>query len=122
MKVTAEKVLQWNALQASLKKVKAEEMEMRIEICESLLEGKEIGTHKFQIEGLSLKATQKLAYNLDESELEFRYDDFSEEERESVKFKPSLKLKEYRALDDSSNIDECIITKPAAPTLELVTD
>ena len=115
-------ILIWDQLNSDLKKLKKKEMELRLEICESLLEGKEVGTHNYKFHGLFAKAVKKNSISLLPEELELLYDDLSEDERDCISFKPMLSQSKYKQLEDSSILDECIIVKPATPTLSVTID
>lgn len=115
-------ILEWDQKNDELKRLKKQEMELRLQICESLLEGKEVGTHNFEYDGFSAKAVKKTSISLLPEELEALYDDFSEDERNCISFKPMLSQSKYKTLDDSSILDECIVVKPATPSLSVTID
>jgi len=57
---------------------------------------------------------------LDKKLLEDVYDDFNEDETSCIKFEPKLIEGEYKKLDPKlkQTLDQCIVIKPAAPTIE----
>lgn len=101
---------------------KEDEMRLRKDLAATLLKGKHVGTHTF-IEGdYIVKATKKVATSIDKETLEAMFDDFSNEERECISFKPSLIMKEYKALDleHREYLDMCIVVKPSLPSINVV--
>ncbi len=105
--------------QENLKYWKERELELRLKICNPLLEGKSVGTHNIKKGKYKLKACKKVNYNFDEEILDNNWDDLSDDEQDCVKFKPSLRLKEYKNLHDRKLLDEAIEVVPATPTLNI---
>jgi len=101
---------------ATLEAAKKQEMDLRLEICDELLEDKEEGTHNFQIAGYDLKTAVKFNYKLNP---EVEDAALTQEELDCIKYKPSLVLSGYRKLEESDNIDEYITVTPATPSLAI---
>jgi len=105
-------------LQNQLAFYKKGEADLRILICEHLNKRKSVGSHKFSFDTWNVTSVKKVTTTLLADELEDIYDDLSEEERECIKFKPSLINAKYKAAD-TKLLDTCIITKPAMPSLKI---
>lgn len=114
------KILLWGTLQDLLAKTKKEEMTMRVEIAEALLEGESVGVHTFDFEGFKLKAAKKVNINLLPDELSNLTSIMTPEEQDCIVYKATLNKKLYNNLDDSSVIDECIVITPATPTISII--
>lgn len=95
------------------------EKELRIKICDKLLEGKAVGTHNLKEGKYKIKVVKKIIHSLDSDFLGAIWDELSEEEQASIKMSPKLLLKEYNGLEDHSTLDQVITVKPAMPTLSI---
>ena len=105
-----------------LKEYKAEELRLRNEITDVLLEGADPGTHNFRFGEFIVKAVKKLNYSFDKVTLEQLIDDeqLSQEELDLIRWSPDLKLGEYKKAEcDLEGINEALVVKPALPTLEI---
>lgn len=109
----------WDQKSNELKELKKLEMDLRIQICEVLLRGKGIGTHNFEFIGANVKAVKKNSMRVITEEFESLRDCLSEDERNCITFKPFLSRSKYVKLEDSSTLDECLMVKPAIPTLSV---
>ena len=106
----------------SLKEIKAKELELRNQITDVILEGLEVGTHNFAVDGLLLKAVKSLNYSFDKETLNQLIEDecLTEEELDLIRWKPELKLADYKKANfETEGIDEALFVKPAQPTLEI---
>jgi len=105
-----------------LKFAKSEELKLRKELAAHFLKGKHVGTHNFTEGEFLVKAVKKVSTSLDKETLEAMFDDFSNEERECIAFKPSLIMKEYKNLDAENReyLDMCVIVKPSLPAITVV--
>lgn len=115
------KYLVWRQMSIKLKALKAEEMKMRKELCIEIFDG-QLGeaTKKFEIdEGYTVHAKSGVSHKLDERLVNQMFNEFSEEDKNALKFKPSLKLREYKKLGDDSLLHEAVEVKPSAPTLKV---
>ena len=117
--ITKSKIIKWLQASAKLQHYKAIEAELRKEIADAILEGKATGVHHDYRLGYHIKATKKTNISVDELALAAIWNDLSEAEKDSIKYKPSLVSKNYKKLDDSSMLDHCIIAKPGMPGLEI---
>ena len=109
------KLEDYRKLKAILTEIKESEMALRLEIVDEIASNVTKGTHNFtEYEGFKVKVVTKLNYSIDESVLEEL--PLTDEERECIRWKPSLKMKEFNA-SDTPNLIEAIMTKDAAPTL-----
>ena len=111
---------EWIALQKALKEIKEKEMRLRKEICYEIFKSdsppisKRVQTGNFIVD-----AKMDVNFSIDESILSQIFDELTDQDRASIKFKPGLKLKEYKALPKESLLHEAIIEKPSAPTLKV---
>lgn len=106
----------------ALKEIKAKELELRNQITDVVLEGLDPGTHNFAKEGMLIKAVSALNYSFDKDVLSVLIDEdmLSPEEHELIRWKPELKLADYKKAEfDTENLDEALFVKPAQPTLEI---
>ena len=106
-------------LSAQLKELKEKESKLRREICLQLLEGKAAGTHKFEYPGLLVKATKGYNYALDQEKLADIIDKLPADQYECLNIKYALKMGEYKNLEDTDMLDECITVSEAMPTLTI---
>lgn len=110
-----QKLEEHRVMAADLKRLKADEMELRIDIAEQLSsDGLAAGTHNFAFEGLKVKLVSKLNYRIDKDILETL--ELTEEEAECIRWKPELNLTKYK-MEEIDTLDEAIIVTTGAPTL-----
>lgn len=110
---------EWIDAAASLKAAKAEEMELRKDICEILQEAdSRYGTLNFDVHGFKLKATFGLSYKIDEEALEAIQADLSEADLACIRWKPQLDVAAFKALG-SDLLNSIVIVTPAAPSLKV---
>lgn len=105
----------------ALKELKAKELELRNEICDKLLEGLPVGTHNFAKDGMKIKAVSSLNYSFDQTTLDDLINDdmLTAEELDLIRWKPELKVGDYKKAEFTENLDEALFVKPAQPTLEI---
>ena len=115
------KYAEWLSMSTRLKTLKAKEMKKRKELCMEIFEGR-VGKmkKKFEHEGYLIEAANAISYKLDTANVKAMWEDLSEAEVEAVDWKPDLKLAAYKKLDKKALLHECVIAKPAAPTLKVV--
>ena len=115
-KLTFEQNLEkYRAMKIELAALKATEMELRIELCDELGEGKAAGTHNFdEYQGFAVKMVSKLSYTVNKTILETI--DLTEEEAECIRWKPELNLAKFK-MSETDNLDEAVTIKTGAPTL-----
>ena len=121
MKDLHEKLEEYTHTKSQLDKFKAKEMKLRLELASHYLHGKKVGTHNFNDEFAKVKAVKKVTTSLDADQLSALFDDFTNEERECITFKPQLIMKEYKLLseDERDLLDMCIVVKPATPAFSV---
>ena len=117
--ITKAKVKEWIDLSAQLKEIKEREAELRKEIAEYILEDKKKGAKQGKISIFTLKATGKLNRNIDKPLLQAIWSDLSKEEKQAIKFTPTVVEKEYKTLPADSKLHRCIEEKPGMPSLEI---
>ncbi|MGE4486336.1 MAG: hypothetical protein AB7C95_00750 [Synergistaceae bacterium] len=116
------RIMAWTKAKADLAKAKDREMNLRksitTELFPSPVEG--VNTHELG-KGYKIKMTHKLNRTIDEAALASVLERLPQAE-ECVKMKPSLAIKKFKALKDEDRLifEECLVTKPGSPTLELV--
>lgn len=114
-------VKEWMQLQAQLKEIKAREMSLRKEICSAILKDTPLPVRKkYEVNGLVLEVDGKVTYSLDATVVNSLFDDLEDADKSSLDFKPSLKLREYKKLPESSLLHEAVTIKPAAPVLKII--
>lgn len=110
----------WRDMSMRLKKLKEEEMALRKEICGKILAGMSLpATKKHEFNGMRITAKGALSYNVDEAVLKSVWNELGGIEKQAIKWKPSIVMKTFKDLPESSMLMEAIITKPAAPTLKV---
>ena len=118
------KVVQWYKLQKLLKISKAEEMSLRKHIVSALTNNATLKSKTIEIAGFELKAELKVTYSVDKEAISELYENLTWEEKDCVKWTPSIKIKEYNALpitpSESTLKTEIVTVKPAAPTLTVI--
>ncbi|MCP4552490.1 MAG: hypothetical protein GY834_10725 [Bacteroidetes bacterium] len=112
---------EWRRVAETLKRAKADEMRLRKEIVADILKGAVAPASKtILIDQHKVKASSKVTYSLDESLINMIFKEFTDGEKNALKFKPDLRLREYKKLTDSRLlIHDTVTIKPAAPTLEI---
>lgn len=114
---------EWLAVSADLKRVKALELKLRNKICSEMLEEKlEGAVTELKIKGkFKVTATAKLNRSVDRSMLDALWDDLTEDEKECIDWKPSLKLGEYKKVEMSGGkLLDAVTVKPGQATLKII--
>lgn len=108
-------------LAIQLKEIKVREMELRKEIVLELVKDLSTGTHKFSIEGYKVKVKLGVSYSFDQEALIELMDDnlLTDEELGLIRTKYDLRLADYKEAGNTETLDDVIIVKPSAPTLEI---
>jgi len=106
----------WLDAKATLDAAKKSEMELRKQICDELLADKPEGTNNFNLFGYDIKAVKKFTYSLDPD-----FDDtmLTDDEKECIRFKPSLVLGRYKKLIEPGALDDYVTVTEATPTLSI---
>ena len=110
----------WAALKAQLQAVKNKEMKQRREIISFLLKGKETGRVKKELFGLNLHAEIPPKLTIDADVLQSNWESLSQEEKNVIKFTPSVQKRLYNKLENRSTLDEAVIVKPGSPVLKII--
>ena len=119
MALTKAKLVAWQKAKADLDAAKATEMELRTEICESVLGDKTKGVMHFKKFGLDTAATGRENQKILTDVLKTIFKKLSPDEKACIKYKPELKSKEYKALPKDSIFHKAVETKPGTPALEI---
>lgn len=117
-----QRIMDWTSVQAQLAHLKAREMEMRKDIAAELFPDPDEGTNTYELgKGYKLKLKHTLRRTIDEAVLPSVLERLPHAEA-CIKNKPELVIKQYKKLqgDDLLIFEECLITKPGSPSLELV--
>lgn len=116
-------LLEFHRLAAiALKEAKAHELELRSQITDVLLEGRDTGTHNFELHGMKVKAVKGLNYKLDDELIQefIDNDELSEWELELIRIKYDLKLGPYKTATFPMDVlDQALVVKPSLPTLDI---
>ena len=114
-----DKYLEWKNLSDQLRLLKAAEMNVRKTLCMELFNG-ETGKIKKELEtesGYLVVAKGAISYRLDDSLVNQMFDELNDFEKNALKFKPSLRMREYNSLPKDSILHDAVVVSPAAPTL-----
>lgn len=120
--ITADMIEELRAMAAQLKDLKVREMALRREIAAELGDGLDPGTHTITRDGFKIKLKLGLSYGIDQDELKFLIDEnmLTDEEMDLLRIKYDLRLADYKKADiNTDTLDDVIIVKPAAPTLDI---
>ena len=120
--LTADLLEAHRVMALQLKVLKQDEMRLRIAIVENLTAGKPVGTHSFSLDGYIIKAKLGVSHSIDQAMIKEMIEDdaLSDEELDLLRVKYELKLGDYKKAGETDTLDDAIIVKPAAPTLEIV--
>jgi hypothetical protein len=121
------KLIEWEAVKAQLDAIKKQESDLRIEICEQLLDGKSAGSHTTQYtyndKVFKTTAEKVLNYKLDQKEIAsmMEYGMLTGAEEDCIRVKYELDLRNYKKLDSSQRkaIDEHLIVSDGMPQLKI---
>ena len=110
----------YDQVKRELKDFKDAEAEINALLAEHIpaAEGKSVGTTTSVVEDAQVKIARKYNYRVDSEELENISEMLTDEERECIKYKPELKMKEYKQCDHST-LDLALIVTNAKPTIEI---
>ena len=131
-KINTNDIARWYKVQAQLAKIKSEEAMLRARIFEGIFTDPHEGVNNFELNdgtGAVLKGTYVVNRSVDIGELEafdkaMRQPDTNLPKlnlRKLVEWKPSLVIKEYRALTDEERraFDHCLVIKPGSPQMKV---
>jgi len=112
---------EWMDACARLRNAKEEELLLRNAICMAHLEDVLEGSKTTRSGNLKITATANLNRSVNREVLEAIYEDLTDEEKECIDFKPSLRVGEYKRIEGSVGLlAEAITIKPAQSTLKIV--
>lgn len=118
------KVMEWYHINEQITALKAKEMVLRKELANHYFPDPTEGTNTQEMpDDWKLKATFKYNRNIDKAALPAVLEKLPEgTEDKVIDYKPSLKLRAYKALTETHKeiFDEALVIKPGTPTLELV--
>ena len=124
-KLTQQDVLDFAEAQGTLAKAKKVELELRKKIISHFRYGDKLeGVQHKSLDGLDMDilVTLKLTRSLDTDALDALWSELTEDQRACVEYKPSLNLKNYRALllnGDEGELINIVTEKPALPSVVL---
>ena len=105
----------------TLQDAKAEELRIRDLICGDVLQDKLEGATTREDDGFKVTANAKLTRSLDRIILESIWEDLTDLEKEAIDYKPSLKLTQYKAIEQRGGLlMDAVTVKPAQPTLKII--
>lgn len=114
-----ERLIEWSETKEMLKRIKMEEMEMRLDLVAFLSDNQGVGNYRRGFPTIIAKAKVGVNHKIDEDLLALNVDDFSDLEREAVRYKANLSLASYKKIPEAlrTTLDDCLIVTLAAPTL-----
>ena len=116
-------LLEFHRLAAiALKEAKAHELELRSQITDVLLEGRDTGTHNFELHGMAVKSVKGVSYKLDDDLIQEFIDneELSEFELGCIRTKYDLRLADYkRATFPVDVLEQALVVRPSLPTLAI---
>ena len=114
------KIEEYVEAKRNLDVAKRVEAKLRLEITDTFTQG--IGTHTREIGRYEVKAVFRNSFNIDPKMLSSVEDKLSAEEFLCINYKPTLRLSEYKQLDEEerTTLDECVIVKPSMPSLKVM--
>lgn len=127
IEVTPEELEEWRELNATLKKNKDREMELRRKIVQKYFGNRGEGTHKVDFGDFTLKASIKFSPEVDTAVLATLREPLAGvgvNIDAYVRWTPALKVTEYKKLDPNQKkiFDEAVTLKPSAPSLEWINE
>jgi len=113
---------EWLEVNHTLDSIKKKELRLRNEIIELKTKKGEYGIFKMKQGKFNLTINRGIRSTIDEAVLDTIYDEFTEEEKAVLLYKPSLIQKEFKMLKGDEKIFDAIIQKPSQPTLKILVD
>jgi hypothetical protein len=108
-------------MSVNLKQLKADEMRLRKEICAEILANKTPPCKtKANFGIIIVEAAMTVTHNIDEAALQSMVTELTPEERNAIKYKPSLLLRPYKQLSPESILHDAVVVRPNAPTLKVI--
>lgn len=107
-------------LQTQLKRIKKQEMDLRIACSIKYFNGAGTGTAKLNFDKFDIKYVNRVNTRLDEEALIDAWDDLSDFEKACIKMKPVLINSVYNKTPRNylHKLDNFIVVSPGAPTIE----
>lgn len=125
-----EKMARHKRIQAQLKNLKKEEMDLRTEIVASVFRSKDYGKKVLEfspeyegdeqqiiVDGAVFEATISKGKDIGIDKETFDYEQLSVDEKEAISFTPKLSKTVYNKLTDKKKLLTMLIEKPTAPTV-----
>lgn len=106
----------------ALKDCKEYELDLRNQITDVLLEGRDTGTHNFEIHGMLVKAVKGVSYKLDDELIQEFLDngELSDFEIGLIRTKYDLRLADYKRANFPIDVlDQALVVRPSLPTLAI---
>ncbi len=118
--ISREAIRHWMSLQANLKAVKKQEMDLRRELSLELIPAGRFGTNTMMVGDIELKTSVPTSFSLSGDDVRAAMDILTDEEKECIVWKPSLIKKNYDKLPDNNNLKKIVVMKIGAPTLSTI--
>lgn len=124
-----EKMAKHKKLQAQLKELKKEEMDLRTDIVTSVFRSKDYGKkvlefspeldeeYQQQIDDVVFEATISKGKDIGIDKEDFDYEQLTDDEKEAISFTPKLSKTVYNKLANKKKLIAMLIEKPTAPTV-----
>jgi hypothetical protein len=111
----------WLHASSKLKECKAEELLLRNAICSTHHTEALEGSRTMHSGEYKLTITNKLTRTIDREVLEAIYDSLTDQEKECIDYKPALKMREYKVLEQTGGrLLEAVTVKPAQSSLKII--
>ena len=115
-----DKLNEWIKISIELKDLKNREMTLRKELCTSIFEGIQApGRKRFTVDNYDLVAENTINHKLDTKSSTEMFSELTEPEKNAIRWKAELNLREYKKLPDDCLLQECVTITPGTPRLSL---
>jgi hypothetical protein len=119
MRLTEEKLIQWQDSKLALDLAKETEAELRANICVEILQDKVKGTAHLEIASFKVTATGVVNNKIDLSIFSTILKELSAEEKSCIRYKPELIASAYKQLPDDSTLHKAVVTSSGKSTLKI---
>ena len=108
-------------IKSKLDHYKKVENDLRIQIVDIAMKEFDagIGTTNILFDGIRLKVARAYSYTLDASAFSEVADELSDEELACINMKPNLILANFKRLEDSKLLSDCVVVKESMPTIKI---
>ena len=113
---------EWIESVAHLQRAKEAELMLRDAICMVHLDGVLEGSKTVRMQGFKITATARVNRSVNREVLEAIWDSLTDEEKECIDYKPTLKLAKYKPIEATidSALLEAVTVKPGQSSLKII--